>query len=68
VWHAPAAALRCLIVAALTVIAAAAAPATPRAITIEVARPAAANACPDTFRKARYPMATSATITDVDGT
>jgi hypothetical protein len=44
VWHAPAAALRCLIVAALTVIAAATAPATPRAITIEVARPKSANA------------------------
>jgi hypothetical protein len=67
VWHAPAAALRCLIVTALTVIAAAAAPAIPRAITIEVARPVAANACPDTSRKARYPMTTSATITDVDG-
>ena len=66
-WHAPAAALRCLIVAALTVIAAAAAPAMPRAITIEVARPAAATACPDTFRKARYPMTTNPTITDVDG-
>jgi hypothetical protein len=68
VWHAPAAALRCLIVAALTVIAAAAAPAMPRAITIVVTRPAAANACPDTFRKARYPITTDATITDVDGT
>ena len=67
-WHAPAAALRCLIVTALTAIAAAAAAAMPRAITIEVARPAAANACPDTFRKARYPMTTSATIVDVDGT
>jgi hypothetical protein len=67
VWHAPAAALRCLIVTALTVIAAAAAPAMPRAITIEVARPAAATACPDTFRKARYPMTRSVTITDVDG-
>jgi hypothetical protein len=67
VWHAPAAALRCLIVTALTVIAAATAPAMPRAITIEVARPAAANACPDTFRKARYPMTANATITDVDG-
>lgn len=43
-WHAPAAALRCLIIAALTVIAAATAPATPKAITIEVARPKSANA------------------------
>jgi hypothetical protein len=67
VWHAPAAALRCRIVTALTVIAAATAPASPRAITIAVARPAAANACPDTFRKATYPMTTNATITDVDG-
>ena len=66
-WHAPAAALRCLIVTALTVIAAATAPAMPRAITIEVARPAAATACPDTFRKARYPMTAKATIADVDG-
>ena len=65
-WHAPAAALRCLIVTALTVIAAATAPAMPRAITIVVARPAAANACPDTFRKARYPMTTDTTMTDVD--
>jgi hypothetical protein len=49
------------------VIAAAAIPATPRAITIEVARPTAAKECPDTCRKARYPMTTSATIADVDG-
>jgi hypothetical protein len=67
VWHAPAAALRPRIVAALTVIAAAAAPATPRAITIQVATPTAANACPDTSRKARYPMATNATIAVVEG-
>ena len=66
-WHAPAAALRLRIVAALTVIAAAAAPATPRAITIQVAVPTAANACPDTFRKARYPMTRNATIAVVEG-
>jgi hypothetical protein len=67
VWHAPAAALRPRIVAALTMIAAAAAPATPRAITIQVAALTAANACPDTSRKARYPMTTNATIAVVEG-
>ena len=66
-WHAPAAALRPRIVAALTMIAAAAAPATPRAMTIQVATPTAANACPDISRKARYPMTRSATIVDVVG-
>jgi hypothetical protein len=67
VWHAPAAARRLRIVAALTVIAAAAAPATPRVMTIQVATPTAANACPDTSRKARYPMTRNATIADVEG-
>jgi len=67
VWHAPAAALRLRIVAALTVIAAAAAPATPRAITIQVAAPTAANACPDTSRNARYPMTRNATMAVVEG-
>jgi len=53
VWHAPAAALRALIVAALTVMAPAITPAMPRAMMIAVARPTAANACPVTSRKAR---------------
>ncbi len=52
-WHAPAAALRCLIVAALIAMALATTPATPRAIMIAVARPTAANACPVASRKAR---------------
>ena len=66
-WHAPAAARRPLIVAALTVTAAATAPVTPRTITIDVARPAAANGAPDTCLNATYPMTTNATIADVDG-
>lgn len=66
-WHAPAAALRPLIVAAPTMIAAAAAPATPSAITMEAARPAAANGCPDTCLVATYPMTANATIADVEG-
>lgn len=66
-WHAPAAARRPLIAAALTMIAAATAPAAPRAITIDVARPAAANGLPDTCLNATYPMTTKVTIADVDG-
>jgi hypothetical protein len=67
VWHAPAAALLRLIVTALTAIAPIATPATPRAITIVVMRPAAANPCPVTCRRARYPTNRNAAIADVDG-
>jgi hypothetical protein len=67
VWHAPAAACRFLIVAALITIAPAVTPATPRAITIVVRRLTAANACPVTCRRARYPTKRNAAIADVDG-
>jgi hypothetical protein len=65
--HAPVAARRRLIVAALTVIAAAARPATPRAMTMRMARLAEANTCPVTCRRDMYPTMNSATMADVLG-
>ena len=67
-WQAPAAALRCLIVAALTTMTPAANRHPPRTMTMVVISPLPASACPAVRRRARKPATSSVTMTDVRGT